>query len=236
MRRCRMARFCECLRVLRFFARFCASQRAQRLKKIKILKFSSEIEKFKRSTHQTPVFCGKFWRSRLKFSIEIEIFKRDWQFQARLNFSIFGPLGVLSYQNGLQKGANSRRILQRYAKVGACAMTTKFLDNKIFTFKILLSWRFPWKIAFWTVFLPAPLPRPPLKSANFIFIVVSLSLKKALLCNTPFSYTPFCVSPASWHLHPKITKLLGKNRPEHLLRLFVKSDLKNYPERWKLTN
>ena len=57
-------------------------------------------------------------------------------------------------------------------------MTTKFLDNKIFTFKILLSWRFPRKIAFWTIFLPAPLPTPPLKSANFIFIVVSLSLNK----------------------------------------------------------
>ena len=57
-------------------------------------------------------------------------------------------------------------------------MTTKFLDNKIFTFKILLSWRFPWKIAFWTIFLPAPLPNPPRKSANFIFIVVSLSLNR----------------------------------------------------------
>ena len=28
-------------------------------------------------------------------------------------------------------------------KVGACAMTTKFLDVQICTFKILLSWRFP---------------------------------------------------------------------------------------------
>ena len=27
--------------------------------------------------------------------------------------------------------------------LGACAMTTKFLNNKICTFKILLSWRFP---------------------------------------------------------------------------------------------
>ena len=34
------------------------SLRAQRLKKIKILKFSSEIEKFKRATHQTPIFVG----------------------------------------------------------------------------------------------------------------------------------------------------------------------------------
>ena len=36
------------------------SLRAQRLKKIKILKFSSEIENFKRATHQTPFFCGEF--------------------------------------------------------------------------------------------------------------------------------------------------------------------------------
>ena len=49
--------------------------RAQRLKKnFKILKFSSEIENFKRATHHTPYFFGgEFWRSGLKFSIEIEI-------------------------------------------------------------------------------------------------------------------------------------------------------------------
>ena len=55
-------------------------------------------------------------------------------------------------------------------------MTTKFLDNNICTFKILLSCRFPWKTAFWDT---SPLyPRPtPLKSAKCIFIVVSQSLK-----------------------------------------------------------
>ena len=53
-------------------------------------------------------------------------------------------------------------------------MTTKFLDNKMFTFKILLSWRFPRKIAFWTISLPAPLPtHPPLKSANVLFLLSS---------------------------------------------------------------
>ena len=61
--------------------------RAQRLNNFKILKFSSEIENFKRAAHQTPIFCGEFWRSRLKISSEIENFKRDWI------FSIFGPLG-----------------------------------------------------------------------------------------------------------------------------------------------
>ena len=58
-------------------------------------------------------------------------------------------------------------------------MTTKFLDNKIWTFKILLSWRFPRKTAFWTIFLSAPQGHPPSKSENFIFIVVSLSLTPA---------------------------------------------------------
>ena len=62
------------------------SLRAQTLKIIKILKFSSELEIFKRATHQTPIFCGEFWRSGLKISSEIEIFKGDWKFQAILNF------------------------------------------------------------------------------------------------------------------------------------------------------
>ena len=56
-------------------------------------------------------------------------------------------------------------------------MTTKFLNNKMFTFKILLSWRFPRKQAFLDDFPLCPQgPPPPLESANFIFIVVSLSL------------------------------------------------------------
>ena len=57
-------------------------------------------------------------------------------------------------------------------------MTTKFLDNKIFTFKILLSWRFPWeKNSVFGRFSSLP-PCPPFKSANFIFIVVSPSLRQ----------------------------------------------------------
>ena len=56
--------------------------------------------------------------------------------------------------------------------LGACAMTTKFLDNKIFAFKIILSWRFPRKIAFWTIFLSAPLPTPPWKT-QILFLLSS---------------------------------------------------------------
>ena len=55
-------------------------------------------------------------------------------------------------------------------------MTTKFLDDKVCTFKILLSWRFPRKQAFLDDFPLCPQSPPPLKSEHFIFIVVSPSL------------------------------------------------------------
>ena len=48
--------------------------------------------------------------------------------------------------------------------LGACAMTTKFLDNKICTFKILLSWRFPRKQAFWDDFPLCPQGPAPSKA------------------------------------------------------------------------
>ena len=55
--------------------------RAQRLKNVKILKFSSEISNFKRATHQTPIFCGNSegqdwnFQARLKISSEIDFFQ-----------------------------------------------------------------------------------------------------------------------------------------------------------------
>ena len=53
--------------------------------------FSSEIEIFKRATHQTPIFCGDFSRSRLKISSEIlEVFKRSSEI---VFFQDLGPLG-----------------------------------------------------------------------------------------------------------------------------------------------
>ena len=54
-------------------------------------------------------------------------------------------------------------------------MTTKFLDNKICNFKILLSWRFPRKTAFWTIFLSAPKAPPPQK-ARILFLLSSRRL------------------------------------------------------------
>ena len=54
--------------------------------------------------------------------------------------------------------------------LGAYAMTTKCLDNKICNFNILLSWRFPGKKKqhFWTIFLSAPIS-PPSKKRKFYF-------------------------------------------------------------------
>ena len=54
-------------------------------------------------------------------------------------------------------------------------MTTKFLDNNILTLKILLSLRFPRKIAFWTIFLSAPLPTPPEKRKCYFYCRLAFS-------------------------------------------------------------
>ena len=65
--------------------------------------------------------------------------------------------------------------------LGACAMTTTFLDNTICTFKILLSLRFPTKTSiFLTIFLSAPNPPPPSKAKILFFLVVSPSLNYSL--------------------------------------------------------
>ena len=62
---------------------------------------------------------------------------------------------------------------------GAWAMTTRFLDDKVRTFEILLSWCFPRGNNVWgTFFASAPIP-PPLKNTSFIFTVVSPSLTLA---------------------------------------------------------
>ena len=92
------------------------SQRAQILKNFKIalrdwnfqarlkrMTFSSEIENFKRATHQTPIFVGnsegRDWKiqARLKFSSEIANFKRKLEIFKRSSeidfFQDSGPLG-----------------------------------------------------------------------------------------------------------------------------------------------
>ena len=60
--------------------------------------------------------------------------------------------------------------------IGACTMTTKFLDNKISTFRILLSWRFPRKQAFWTSFPLCPQAPPPPSKAKILFLLSSRRL------------------------------------------------------------
>ena len=92
------------------------TQRAQILKKFKIalrdwnfqarlkrMTFSSEIENFKRATHQTPIFVGNSqgqdwnFQARLKFSSAIENFKRNLEIFKRSSEIVFfqdsGPLG-----------------------------------------------------------------------------------------------------------------------------------------------
>ena len=83
------------------------------------LKFSIEIEIFKRATHQNPCFCGEFWRS------GIENFKRDWKFQSRLKISIeidffqsLGPQGMVDSGMGFFGEIFVFRCLFRPWKLG----------------------------------------------------------------------------------------------------------------------
>ena len=61
-------------------------------------------------------------------------------------------------------------------------MTTNFLDNKICTFKILLSWRFPRKKKkkqpFWTIFLSAPNAPPPQKCRFYFCFRLAVSERR----------------------------------------------------------
>ena len=67
-------------------------------------------------------------------------------------------------------------------------MTTKFLDNKICNFKILLSWCFPRKTAFLGDFPLCPQGPPPLKKRKFYFycrLAVSELLSAGLGAQVP---------------------------------------------------
>ena len=65
-------------------------------------------------------------------------------------------------------------------------MTTQFLDNKIFTFKHFIVMTFPMKNSVLENLPPCTPAQGPLKSAIFIFIVVSLSLKNVEMCRKLF--------------------------------------------------
>ena len=114
-----------------------------------------------------PVFPWKKQDEKIHAKIHGNFQIRIWEFRGQ-NPHCKDPALNLSCNGTLHR-----------TSVGACAMTTKFLDNIISTFKILLSWRFHEKKKKNSVFgrfssLP-PRP-PPLKSEHFIFIVVSPSL------------------------------------------------------------
>ena len=87
-------------------------------------------------------------------------------------------------------------VLQNTAQwVGACAMTTKFFDNKICTFKILLSWRFPRKQAFLDDFPSAP--KAPPSNAKILFLLSS----RRLWMRQPWRFWRFWRF-RSWRLPP----------------------------------
>ena len=94
--------------------------------------------------------------------------------------------------------------------LGACAMATKFLDNKICTFRILLSWRFPGKTVLFDNFPLCPQGPPPSKVQNFIFIVVSPSLGPCEKPNQPKSQS---FGPRlDWEKHCKEIHFEGRRR------------------------
>ena len=95
-------------------------------------------------------------------------------------------------------------------------MTTKFFDNKICNFKILLSGRFPRKTAFWTIFLSVP-KAPPLENRKF-YVYCRLAVSEFLrefVAATDF----FCNSHA----------LLGESRgPENIFCSFYEINSSQY--------
>ena len=100
--------------------------------RLKWMTFSSEIENFKRATHQTPIFVGNSrgqdWKfqARLKFSSEIENFKRKLEVFKRSSeigfFQDSGPLGPWIYPSRrwvgcLQEGGGIQTLCCRGLKI-----------------------------------------------------------------------------------------------------------------------
>ena len=86
---------------------------------------------------------------------------------------LFCDAGQLCY-----RGVAPKSLLFRSPKVGACAMTTKALNNKFALSNIDCHGVSQEKLRFWTIFLSAPSAPPPLRNANCISIVVLPSLIK----------------------------------------------------------
>ena len=64
------------------------------------LKFSIEIENFKRATQQTPIFLWGILKVKIeKFNLDLHIFKRHWNFQSGLVFFDLWALRVKWVEN-----------------------------------------------------------------------------------------------------------------------------------------
>ena len=118
----------------------------------------------------------------------------------------------------------SRKSPKSLEKVRSLRHDNKFLDNKMFTFKILLSWRFARKIAFWTIFLSAPLPNPPPPwKTQILFLLSSRFLwKKSRKClfGTFSRLFPDFLGPRGRRPRNTLFKLFwdfGPGGPERLL-------------------
>ena len=93
-------------------------------------------------------------------------------------------------------------------------MTTTFLDNKICTFKILLSWRFPQKQAFLDDFPLCPQGPPPPQKRKFNFycrlavsdcprlLAFACVFASAFACVTLLMFVCVCVCVCSHLLSP----------------------------------
>ena len=100
---------------------------------------------------------------------------------------------------------------KRPHKSGACAMTTKILDNKITTFESLLSWHFPRKAAFWTIFLSAPHspPRTCVKMVPFVLLAFFPSFLVSFACS-PEKFCEYFFRVCLGILHWKMAGIFGE--------------------------
>ena len=99
-----------------------------------------------------------------------------------LSSSLFGDLALKAGKDigefsvvSVSQETKHKNSWKFWIKIGACAMTTKFLDNKICNFKFLLSWRFPRKTAFGDNFPLGPHAQPPSKT-QILFLLSSRRL------------------------------------------------------------
>ena len=105
----------------------------------------------------------------------------------------------------------SLRETNRQRLLGACTMTTKLLDNKICTFKIILSWRFARKQCFWTIFLSVPNASP----SEFFFFVVCVCV---CVCCVVCRHGGLSKGPAGSFALEHAQKKRGERRETRILK------------------